>query len=252
MKAESTNKDESLFNKDDYEVRSIDSAEAKEWCLYKHYAHRLPSITYAFGLYQKREDASPLLSGICTFGHPVALVLVKNAFQGDYQDCFFELNRLCVNDGLPRNALSFFVGQCLQMLPRPMVIVSYADSGHNHHGYIYQATNWLYTGMSVPFKDYMVKGYEGMHNASILDMVGRSDGDKGHLDKVRLLKEKFGEENVYMVERSRKHRYFYFLGSKTERRHMRSRLIYHEEPYPKGDNVRYDASYECSVNLTLF
>jgi len=182
----------------------------------------------------------------------VALILVKNALQGQYQDSIYELNRLCVNDGLPRNALSFFVSQCLQMLPKPMCIVSYADTGHNHHGYIYQATNWLYTGLSAPFKDYMVKGMEGMHNASILDLVGRSDGKQGHLDKVKLLKEKFGEENVYMVERSRKHRYFYFIGSKTERRKMRSLLIYDKEPYPKGDNIRYDASYETTPNLTLF
>ena len=244
---------ETKFVKDEWDVRSVHSSEAKEWILYKHYAHRMPSITYAFGLYHiGGGQISPSLQGICTFGHPVALILIKNAFQGNYQDKFYELNRLCVNDGLPRNALSFFVGKCLQMLPRPMVIVSYADSGHHHHGYIYQATNWIYTGLSAPFKDYMVKGYEGMHNASILDMVGRSDGDAGHIDKVKLLKERFGEENVYMVERSRKHRYFYFLGSKTERHKMRSLLIYPQVPYPKGDNQRYDASYETSPVLSLF
>lgn len=138
------------------------------------------------------------------------------------------------------------------MLPKPMVIVSYADSGQNHHGYIYQATNWIYTGLSVPFKDYMIKGYENMHSASIMDSVGRSDGKLGHLNKVQLLKAKFGEENIYMVERSRKHRYFYLLGSKTDKKRMRSLLIYPTEPYPKGDNIRYDASYETSPNLTLF
>ena len=239
---------QSDFNKDEFEVKGIPSSESKEWILRKHYAHRMPSITYAFGLYHIKDG----LQGVCTFGHPVASTLVKNSFQGEYQDKFYELNRLCVNDGLPRNALSFFVGQCLQMLPRPMVIVSYADSGQNHHGYIYQATNWIYTGLSVPFKDYMIKGYEGMHSASVLDSVGRSDGEFGHLDKVKLLKEKFGEENIYMVERSRKHRYFYLLGSKTERKRMRSLLIYPQEPYPKGDNIRYDASYEVTPNLTLF
>ena len=31
------------------------------------------------------------------------------------------------------------------MLP-PLIIVSYADKGQNHNGYIYQATNFLYTG----------------------------------------------------------------------------------------------------------
>lgn len=236
------------FSKEDYRVISIDSKETYEWLLYKHYAHRIPSISYAFGLYDKNDS----LVGICTYGHPVAMTLIKTAFNGKYQDCFYELNRLCVNDGLPKNTLSFFVSQTLKMLPKPMVIVSYADSSHFHHGYIYQATNWLYTGLSAQFKDYMVKGFEDRHSASIMDMVGRSDGKNGHLDKVKLLKEKFGEENVYMVDRARKYRYFYLLGNKREKEDMLKSLKYEILPYPKGDNKKYDASYTPSFQLNLF
>lgn len=229
-----------------FSIRSISYDDCKEWCLYKHYAHRMPPISFAFGLYRDM-----VLEGICTFGRPVALQLVKFAFKGEYQEQFYELNRLCVNEGLPKNVLSYFVSQCLKALPKPMVIVSYADSSQNHHGYIYQATNWLYTGLSVPFQDYMVKGFEHMHPASVMDMVGRSDNN-GHIDKVRLLKEKFGEENVYMVERPRKHRYFMLLGSATEKKRMRSLLAYDIVPYPKGDNQRYDASYQCEPQGCLF
>lgn len=132
-----------------------------------------------------------------------------------------------------------------------MVIVSYADSSQNHHGYIYQATNWIYTGLSSPFNDYMVKGYEHMHSASIMDMVGRSDKN-GHIDKVKALKQKFGEENVYTVERPRKHRYFMLLGDKRQVKRMKSLLAYPVQPYPKGDNIRYDASYQPSYQGLLF
>lgn len=236
-----------LFSMFFYDVKPITFEDCKEWVLYKHYAHRIPPIMYAFGLFDGN-----VLVGICTYGRPVAHILVKKAFQGEYQDCFLELNRLCVNEGLPKNTLSQFVSQTLKMLPRPSVVVSYADTSHHHHGYIYQATNWIYTGLSAAFKDYMVKGYEHMHGCSVLDMVGRSDGEKGHLDKVTLLKEKFGEENVYMVDRPRKHRYFMFLGDKREVRRMRSLLVYDEQPYPKGDNQRYDASYQPQVQLSLF
>ena len=31
-------------------------------------------------------------------------------------------------------------------------MVSYADSGMNHCGYIYQATNWIYTGATKELK----------------------------------------------------------------------------------------------------
>ena len=231
-----------------YNVQSIEHSECKEWCLNKHYAKRMPPISYSFGLF----DETNTLIGICTYGRPMAHPLIKNAFGGHFQDCFYELNRLCVNDGLPRNTLSYFVSQTLKMLPKPMVIVSYADTSWNHHGYIYQATNWVYTGLSVPFKDYMVKGYEHMHGGSIMDMVGRSDGKEGHLDKVKLLKEKFGEENVYMIDRPQKHRYFMFLGDKREKKKMRNALAYPIQSYPKGQNERYDSSYEPTIQLRLF
>lgn len=227
-------------------VNPISFDDCKEWILYKHYAHRIPPIMYAFGLFK-----GGILQGICTFGRPIAHTLIKNAFQGNYQDCFLELNRLCVNDGLPKNALSYFVSQSLKQLPKPMVIVSYADTSQNHHGYIYQATNWIYTGLSVAFRDYMVKGFEHLHSGSIMDLVGRSDKN-GHLDKVKLLKDKFGEDNVYMIERPRKHRYFMLLGNRAQKKEMRKNLIYAEMPYPKGDNLRYDSSYKPNVQLTIF
>ena len=33
------------------EVRRIEYADTKDWILNKHYAQRMPSITYAFGLF---------------------------------------------------------------------------------------------------------------------------------------------------------------------------------------------------------
>ena len=39
------------------------------------------------------------------------------------------------------------VSKCLKLLPRPMIIVSYSDTRQGHNGYIYQATNWIYTGL---------------------------------------------------------------------------------------------------------
>ena len=36
--------------KDKYYVESIDSRETYDWLLNKHYAKRIPSISYAFGL----------------------------------------------------------------------------------------------------------------------------------------------------------------------------------------------------------
>jgi len=135
-------------------------------------------------------------------------------------------------------------------LPKPSVVVSYADTSQGHHGYIYQATNWIYTGLSAKFKDYAVRGLEHMHHSSIEDSVGRYDENKD-INKHELLRKKYGDK-LYMRERPRKHRYFYFLGNKKEKAHMKENLQYQVQPYPKGDNSRYDASYVPTVQGILF
>lgn len=235
---------EAIFNKDSWVVRSIPYAEAKEWVLCKHYAHRLPTICYAFGLYDGQ-----LLQGVCTFGIPATQELIVGSMGIDYKDNFLELNRLVVNDGLPRNALSFFVSRCLKALPTPMVVVSYADSGMGHHGYIYQATNWIYTGMSDKHISWVVDGLEGMHGRHIMDGT-KKVGRRGN--KHESLVQKYGDR-VTKVERSRKYRYFQFLGDKRQVRKMMRDLKYPViKVYPKGDNARYDASYQTHPCGVLF
>jgi len=68
------------------------------------------------------------------------------------------------------------------------VVVSYADTSQNHHGYIYQATNWIYTGLSAKRPDYKIKGLEHLHSASITDSLGRTD--KKDIKQVQLLRKK--------------------------------------------------------------
>lgn len=231
-----------------YKVFPIDTFDTKEWLLKKHYAHRMCPISYAFGLFENN-----VIVGVCTYGHPFSPGL-KKCLGEAYHDTLLELNRLCVNDNLPKNTLSWFVSQTFKFLPKPVPIVSFADSEQGHHGYIYQATNWIYTGLSVPFTDVKVKGFEHLHQASIGDKVGRADKNENVAGKSRkkLLEEKFGKENIFLEERARKHRYFMFLGSKSDKKKMLKCLTYKIQPYPKGDNKTYDSSYEPKVQLSLF
>ena len=66
--------------KNSYTVESIPKHETHDWLLFKHYAKRIPSISYAFGLFNNGS-----LIGVCTFGRPIAHTLIKNAFNGKYQ-----------------------------------------------------------------------------------------------------------------------------------------------------------------------
>ena len=218
-----------------YEVKSIDYQDCKEWFLKKHYAKRIPPIEFCFGLYDQ-----DILVGVCSYGTPVSSVL-RELF-ASYK--LYELNRLVVSDGLPKNSLSYFVSKTIDFIPKPSVLVSYADTSQNHNGYIYQATNWIYTGLSAKFMDYMVKGMEHLHGASVFDL------SRGQENRVEWLREKYGDK-LYMKERPRKHRYFYFVGDKRDKKKMMKELPYQIQPYPKGENKRYDASYQPTTQIKL-
>ena len=137
----------------------------------------------------------------------------------------YELNRLCVNDNLPKNSLSRFVSLSMKLLPKPMILVSYADTAQGHIGYIYQATNWIYTGLS----------------AKRTDPVGIGNKHGRHA--------KWGGE---LEDRPRKHRYVYIIADKRSRADIMDSLRYSAEPYPKGESKRYDASYSPSTQSPLF
>ena len=46
--------------------------------------------------------------------------------------------------------------------------------------------------------------------------------------------------------------YVIFTGTKKEKKILKKALNYKIQPYPKGDNKRYDASYEPKVQLNMF
>ena len=131
------------------------------------------------------------------------------------------------------------------MIPKPKILVSYADKEVGHTGYIYQATNWLFTGESHTQLDWKVKGKEHIHSRTLMDEFSFEK------DRIKKLKEKYGDD-LYQVERIPKNRYVYFIGTKKQKKEMLKSLKYEIKPYPKGKNKRYDASYEPQVQAKLF
>jgi hypothetical protein len=228
--------------KEKFNVKSIDTYLCKDWLLNKHYAKRIPSISYSFGLY----DENNILHGVCCFGFSVSCIQLEKMFK-PYN--IIELVRLVINDNMPKNTLSYFVSNSINLLNESFVIVSYADKEQNHHGYIYQATNWIYTGLGAGGKKYAVKGLEHLHPTAIEDSVGRYDKNVGN--KLEKLKNKYGDK-LYLKKLSEKYRYFYFKGNKKEKKEMLEKLKYKILTYPKGDNIRYDASYQPNIQTELF
>lgn len=222
--------------KDKYTVKSINSFECKEWLLYKHYAKAVPNIMYSFGLLENK-----ILQGICCYGTPANN---NNNNLDKYKQ--IELVRLCINDNLEKNVLSFFVSKTFNLLPKPLSLISYADEGQSHNGYIYQATNWIYTGKGGGVDFYLTKDNKQIHSRIM------SDYRLKYPNKTR--KEIAEMLNWTKVKGTYKHRYFYFIGTKFEKKDWKNKLLkkYKNMPYPKGENKRYDTSYKTTIQTKLF
>lgn len=122
-----------------FAIATIDSRKASQLVVAKHYLHRRPPISHAFGLYLNGR-----LMGVVTYGTPASRHLQISACPTD-PGKVLELNRLWLDDSLPTNSESWFVSRTLKMLP-PRIVVSYADPLHGHFGYIYRALNFRYAG----------------------------------------------------------------------------------------------------------
>jgi hypothetical protein len=201
-----------------YSVAPIQAQDAEYLILNVHYAKRKPSISYAFGLFNSGE-----LIGVVTYGTPASSTLLRGVCGEDWAQHVLELNRLVLVNNQPHEA-SRLVGASLKLLPKPSIIVSYADTKQKHEGIVYQATNFIYTGLSSKFRDPVVRGLEHQHHATY-----------AHGLTNKQLIEKYGEDNVYFIERSRKHRYIIFVGSKTQRKQMIKDLRYEIQPYPNKE-----------------
>lgn len=200
-----------------YEVKQIKPNQTHDFLLNIHYAKRVPPISHAYGLFYDSE-----LVGVITFGMPASPALCKGVCGEHYKSQVLELNRLCLKHNKPNEA-SRLVGGALRLLPQPAIIVSYADTAQTHEGIVYQATNFLYTGLTASRTEWTVKGLEHLHSKAI------SNGND--LDTI---KEKYGDD-FYYRQRSRKHRYIMFVGNKTERKKMKEALRYAVLPYPEKE-----------------
>ena len=202
------------------QVLPIKNEETVPWLLKKHYAKRMPQIMYAFGLYENES-----LIGVITYGIPASPNLCMGICCKEYADKVLELNRICLENN-EKNQASYFVSKTLKLIPKPTIVVSYADTAQGHVGYVYQACNFLFTGTTVERTD--MAGLNGNH----------SRHNQGN-----------SNDRVF---RSAKHRYIFFVGTSKQKKEMLNKLNYQPEPYPKGDSKRYDSGGLVAKQDLLF
>lgn len=193
-------------------VESIPHWATKPFILGIHYARRMPNIQYAFGLFLDGRNI-----GIVTYGQPASPSLCKGIAGDKWKNHVVELNRLVIDPEFNgQNYASYLVSHSLKRLPNGTYVVSYADwGGWGHVGYVYQATNWYYTGLTKERTDKY------------------SEGHSRHYRK--------GETR--RVNRSAKHRYIYLCADRKLKKQMLKDLKYPILPnYPKGNSKHYDTN----------
>ena len=201
-------------------VRPIPHSVARELLMRGHYLHSMPGGTrLSFGVFMAARLMGALTLGV---GPKLGHRLVEGAMA---EDCA-TLTRLWLSDELPANSESRVIGVVLRSLARHTslkFLLAYADPAKGHVGTVYQATGWVYTGLSSPM--------------SVYDL-----GD-GVLRHSRSLGYSFGSHSVKhfqasgvpikAVTQSSKHRYIRFLDPQWTRR-----LGVPVLPYPRKDGPR--------------
>ena len=192
-----------------YSVKQIEYKDTKHLILNVHYAKRMPSISFAYGLFEYDNFV-----GLVSYGTPASPSLCKGIMGEEYKSHVLELNRLVLVNN-KKNEASYLVSQSLKLLPKPRCIVSYADTQQGHAGCIYQASNFLFTGTTKARTD--MAGKDGKHSRHHL-------GDRTN-----------------RVFRSAKHRYVTFIGDKKQKKKYLNLLNYPIiKEYPKTNGAIND------------
>ena len=196
----------------------------------KHYSHK-PSIYWAgFQLV-----IGGRVEGVCVYGQPSPPIQLHAFRERDFK--LYELTRLVVQT-TEKNAASYLIGNSLQMLPAPCAVVSFADTEYGHAGIVYQATNWIYTGMTVSHDAlYLIDGKK-LHPMTLRDMGISNPKAWAAQSGAKILKPKG------------KHRYFFLVGNRRQKKRMLAALRYPVVPgYPKAEKTMYDAGPRIEVSI---
>ncbi len=200
-------------------VRPISHRAAKELLVRSHYLHSMPGGTkLAFGIFSGKRLMGAVTLGVGPFN-------VHRLVAGSTRDDCLVLSRLWLADDLPKNSESRVLAVILRSIGRDTsvrLLVTYADPTAGHVGTIYQATGWLYTGMSEPSVLY-----------DIGDGVLRNSRTLGHAYGTRSSRY-FSEHGVELkgLRQEAKHRYVYFLDKAWS-----DKLNVPVRPYPKSNTL---------------
>lgn len=199
----------------DMVVGPVSTSDVQEFSRRYHYTGTGGNMTWRWGLWH-----GVTLLGVVAYNLPTRQTC-ESVFGPDHFDKVWHMGRLALADEAPRNSESRLIAGSLQQIQRdrPNVwgVLTFAAASVGHIGYVYQATNALYTGT-------------GGDSSYLLDEFGKRRGTK---QGTRLTKAEVTRRGWQQVSEPPKHRYLYVLGNRTQRRQRMTQLRLPTLPYPK-------------------
>lgn len=202
-------------------IDRVTTAEVREFCARYHHTGHSGYDQNRWGLWY-----GAVLLGVVSYNNGSRSAAAA-VFGEEHAAHVWHMGRLAVADRAPRNSESRLIGGSLQAIkatrPDVWAVITYADTGAGHVGYVYQATNAIYTGAA------------SAHHVNYRTPDGRHVTDR----PVRrsLTRVEATALGWTPVSPSPKHRYVYLLGTKNQRRHRSRILLLPSLPYPKHDHT---------------
>lgn len=181
-------------------------------CLNFHYAKSVPSVMYAYNVYNDKDE----WCGVICFGIGANNNISKTF--GYNSGEVLELERVALNGKQEQTSKAVALSlKCLHKdCPICKIVVSYSDHRQKHLGTIYQATNWLYMGLTITSdRQYFFKD-KWTHERTINGLPNRDELKK----------------TLKSRENSNKFKYIYIYDKK-----LRERYRAFAQPYPKDKDL---------------
>lgn len=196
-------------------VKRVNSQTARIPCQQWHYLGSMPSAsTDCFGVWERGT-----FQGVLIFGSPVARQ--ASSMFGIAPNQIRELLRIALNGHTSpiTQMLKLAIRQLKRETPNVEVLISYADSGAGHLGYVYQAASWVYLGPRDGEPKYVIRG-RAMHLRNVNVIYGSRNVDWLRKDI---------DPDLEIIPQPIKHKYALGLNRK-----MRRYIESLSQPYPKG------------------
>lgn len=209
----------------DMTVGPVSTRDVQEFARRYHYTQTGGNTSWRYGLWH-----GVVLLGVVAY-NLLTRETCESVFGPERFDKVWHMGRLALAEEAPRNSESRLIAGSLKAIQRDYdtwAVLTYAATDIGHIGYVYQATNALYTGV-------------GGHVTYYVDERGkrRSDYLHGHVSASRA--EAMGWTRH---QGDVKHRYLYVLGSRTQRRQRMELLRLPVLPYPKEPSTPVEGPVE--------